>query len=710
MGLYRWNGKDYDSWEALIAAMQGGGIAVAAREDTSASLERIEKFLANPGSIVDQIYDALAGADGALQEHEMKGLVKVLTSQIGIDPSFFENVDKMFWRFDYDGSGHLDRNETRKLIKFLLQEQQRLLKPKAPGMELCQLEMRNLRQDFSLGKKLGQGGQGAVYLAKERKSGTDRVVKFYGKQACSVEDIKDEFELLKILDHPNIARICEAFQDYENIYVISEPYTGGDLTTLVQKATDNGVKITHKWLGFVFLQIIEGIRYLHSHKTMHCDLKEPNVMIATDNAWRKPPVMLIDFGMAKNYSGTRFGGTPGYMPPEFWTHDMWTPKGDMFALAVTFWGIYNGQPGQGGPFARPQIPGWQGIQAFQLTAQATCQEPMNCSQFPAGLQEIVQAMASKDFRQRPTAKDVCNSAYFQKLSDYEEGQPIDEKLVRGLVKAAEQNVAQNMVALLIAEQRNLGQMKTLNNLFRQLDQSDNGKITADDARQALKQVGLGDIAQKVVDSFGGDGEIMYTEFMAKMIVAQEGFTKSSLAEAFKSMDKDGSGMLSRDEIKEVLTHKNMESITDERSVDSLMELMDLNGDGVISFSEFAAVMIGKPPRAQSRFSQGETVEYRSASLGKWIPAKIVSVSAHGRVQIDVKPGAWFDADLQSSSLRAKWTEGEAAEYNSTSQGKWIPCDIVAVDGGRVQIDVKPGAWLDAQSDSLRKSGQGGYKQ
>ena len=63
-------------------------------------------------------------------------------------------------------------------------------------------------------RKLGQGGQGAVYLAADRVSQQKRVVKFYDKGCANapVEDIVDEFKLLTALDHPKIARVYDVFQ------------------------------------------------------------------------------------------------------------------------------------------------------------------------------------------------------------------------------------------------------------------------------------------------------------------------------------------------------------------------------------------------------------------------------------------------------------------------------------------------------------------
>lgn len=653
---YRYNGQVYNSMEELQAALSGGGQAAVGRADTSGTLAKIQSLLDDDAhdrrnQEVQRLFATYAGADGLLQQHEIIGLARTLCATWGIDPSYFENVQAMFYRFDFSGDGHLDLAETKKLVKFLLKEQRNQLRPPKPGMKLGNLRMVNLESEFELGKKLGQGGQGAVYLATEKSSGTKRVVKFYGKGESDMDDIKDEFELLKRLDHPNIARICEVFEDRANIYVISEPYSGGDLVTLTEKAQKNGVQITHAWLGHVFLQILEGIAYLHSKETMHCDLKEPNVMIADDSHWDAPHTMLIDFGMAKGFSGARFGGTPGYMPPEFWSSNLWTPKGDMFALAVTFWGIYNFR--QGGPFQVNDAP------PFNRIAHATQTMPMDCSRFPPGLRQIVEKMAAKDFRQRPTAKQAISDPFFTDLAS-KEAQVLDQDMVDQMAKAGERSSAQNMIALELGSQQNLGQMKKLNDLFRALDKDGDGDVETGEAREVLMSVGLPAAStDKLLDALvGSDGKIKYSEFMSRMIAGQTAFTTDKLRSVFAQIDTDGNGTLSRAEMDTLFKKKGMESLMEGRTADELLKEMDVDGDGVIGFSEFVNAMTGQGARPSCGFSQGDDAEYYSVSNGAWIPCKITAVDGRsGAVQIDVKPGAWLGRDVTARALRKKGGAG-----------------------------------------------------
>merc|ERR1719174_217903 len=230
------------------------------------------------------------------------------------------------------------------LVLHMLRVRRDELQPQ--GVRLCHLPRKNPRTEYELGKKLGEGGQGAVYIAKKRDTGEPRVVKFYSKAAAAMplDDIKDEFELLKSLDHPNIARIYEAFEDASNAYVVSEPLFGGDLTTLLTKAKENGVTPTYAWVGGVYRQVVGALIYLHSKRVIHCDMKEANVMIAGDSHWQSPKVVVIDFGLAKGFhDAAQTCGTPGYMPPEVWTNQLWTPKGDMHALAMMLIQTFTGQ-------------------------------------------------------------------------------------------------------------------------------------------------------------------------------------------------------------------------------------------------------------------------------------------------------------------------------------------------------------------------------
>merc|ERR1719379_439601 len=99
-------------------------------------------------------------------------------------------------------------------------------------------------------------------------------------------ELIDEFALMKSLSSPYVARTYEVFQDRSFYYLVNEPYFGGDLSKLGKRAIDDGVSMGEDWWRGIFRQCVDGVAYLHSKAIMHCDIKEPNIMIADGKSYK----------------------------------------------------------------------------------------------------------------------------------------------------------------------------------------------------------------------------------------------------------------------------------------------------------------------------------------------------------------------------------------------------------------------------------------
>lgn len=86
----------------------------------------------------------------------------------------------------------------------------------------------------------------------------------------------------------------------------------------------------------------------------------------------------------------------------------------------------------------------------------------------------------------------------------------------------------------------------------------------------------------------GNGEIDYSEFVVATMNEKSLLSNNKLHTAFKMFDKDGGGSISTDEIKQVLSFGQT---LDEAVVNQIIQQVDANGDGEISYEEFAAMMI-----------------------------------------------------------------------------------------------------------------------
>ena len=130
-------------------------------------------------------------------------------------------------------------------------------------------------------KFLGQGAFGSVFKVVRKNSGTREIVralKEISKESMNVsseneEEIRNEVEVLKKIDHPNIMKIFEFFEDDKNIYLINE-YCGGGV---VSGINDRYGLFPEFFLKYVMYQVFLAISFLHSNKVVHGDIKRENI-------------------------------------------------------------------------------------------------------------------------------------------------------------------------------------------------------------------------------------------------------------------------------------------------------------------------------------------------------------------------------------------------------------------------------------------------
>lgn len=295
-------------------------------------------------------YDEKEGRE-ALTIDQARSMNAGLAAEFGLPAELFhgklQKLEHLFMRFDFNGNSLLDKRECMKMYRFAIIQKRKLLGGRAESVEVPTARMED--RGYAVGKKLGQGGQGAIHLATRHGSSRQYVIKSYEKaddNAGTVDDVIAEFQLMEELDHRNVCRTFEMFQDDAYFYLVNEPYFGGDVTQLVLRGTEKKVDMNEAWWRDIFRQMLSGLEYLHSQAMVHCDIKEQNVMIAADDHFKAPRAVLIDLGIAQFFADTLSSeacGTPGYIPPEVWEMRFWCPRGDVFSLGIVFFQLLSGR-------------------------------------------------------------------------------------------------------------------------------------------------------------------------------------------------------------------------------------------------------------------------------------------------------------------------------------------------------------------------------
>ncbi len=209
-------------------------------------------------------------------------------------------------------------------------------------------EQKRMLGNYELGRKLGDGAMGAVYLARDAISGREVAVKTMALsetfEAEQLADIKSRFfreaEIIERLEHPNIVAVYDMGEEDELAYISMELLQGKDLEGHTK--TDNLLPYT-KVLEIIAC-VADALGYAHEQNVVHRDVKPGNVMYDPVSG----TVKVMDFGISRitTESKTKLGvvlGTPYYMSPEQLRGLKIGGASDIFSLGISLYQMLAGK-------------------------------------------------------------------------------------------------------------------------------------------------------------------------------------------------------------------------------------------------------------------------------------------------------------------------------------------------------------------------------
>ncbi|CAD8194329.1 unnamed protein product [Paramecium octaurelia] len=199
---------------------------------------------------------------------------------------------------------------------------------------------RNMASFYEPVKLIGEGLSAKVFQSIDKKSKNAVAVKMikqeFGREDQALDIVKTEVSILKQLNHQNIIKVLEVYENDQTFWIVQEFVAGTPLSeTLKQKLPSDQIKT-------IMIGLLNTISYLQSQKIVHRDIKPENIIIQKDNS-----IKVIDFGFAANL---KFGsvssvcGTPGYYAPEVLRQKESSYNSDMFSVGVVLFNLITNQP------------------------------------------------------------------------------------------------------------------------------------------------------------------------------------------------------------------------------------------------------------------------------------------------------------------------------------------------------------------------------
>lgn len=197
-------------------------------------------------------------------------------------------------------------------------------------------------ENFDIGRPLGKGKFGNVYLARERQTMFILALKVLFKkqlEKAGVEhQLRREVEIQSHLRHPNILRLYGYFHDASRVYLILEFAPKGELYSELQRCGSFNDERSATYI----MELTDALNYCHSKKVIHRDIKPENLLLGANGELK-----IADFGWSVHTPSSRrttLCGTLDYLPPEMIEGKSHDEKVDLWSLGVLCYEFLVGHP------------------------------------------------------------------------------------------------------------------------------------------------------------------------------------------------------------------------------------------------------------------------------------------------------------------------------------------------------------------------------
>ncbi|OCH95156.1 kinase-like protein [Obba rivulosa] len=257
--------------------------------------------------------------------------------------------------------------------------------------------------------RLGEGAGGAVYKVRDRRTGAVMARKAITTLEAPMKQLLREIQITSSTSHRNIVHFYGAYisPSSSEVKVLMEYGEGGSLESVGKRMREIGGRVGERVAGRIAEGILQGLAYLHSRKTIHRDVKPPNILLT-----REGVVKLCDFGVSgelvNSIAGT-FTGTQLYMAPERLSGLEYTIRSDVWSTGISLL-----------EFVQNRFPFPSDLAAIELMMYITQNEPPELEDeedivWSPEMKDFIKATLTRDPNVRPTPRDMLDHPWITNI-------------------------------------------------------------------------------------------------------------------------------------------------------------------------------------------------------------------------------------------------------------------------------------------------------
>ncbi len=506
----------------------------------------------------------LPSMDSDIGEYDLRKMLDQLCIEYCIPKLDDRRFLLVFSRFAPDGI--LKRETSKQFFYSSFKRILRHLEARHPAQVLARqflvFHSTQVNKHYRFKSVIGQGSFGIVHKVVHVISGQGRVCKsiLKGLAAIPMKQLESEIKIIAQLDHPNIVRLHEYFEDDTHIHLIMENCNDGDLMTKIRGSIKCGTPLSKDFIKRVIRQILSALSFMHNEQVIHKDVKPENIMFVR---YGKDPndlvVKVIDFGLSEMFgkcqnTSSTVAGTAFYMSPQVFKPPF-DNKCDIWAVGViTFFMLTGFLPFFGSSVAEVK----SNVLYRKLQWPSTFAGRSAILSLDAESREFVENLLEKDASLRPSAATVLALAWLSPSAEDKLSPPLFSPAVAlNIVAFSKLNWIKRCMIHLIAHTWDSANFVVLHRLFMELDSEHRGYITVHHLSAVLQTVL--DIEPLVAwrtaggIDLGGNDRITFTSLSAACIYPLIEGNKAVLKSLFQAFSPNNRGQVVSRAIWEVIS-------------------------------------------------------------------------------------------------------------------------------------------------------------